>query len=180
MLSLIQKPITSDFPLQERDCEQHIYKKKEEKRTGWQTEEGEKKSTKTILRGRSFHTEKPLRFMSSQMTKFHDEMSPKKTRLCLSSDEFIQNKFIPDWTRRICCVSIKNAYVIRPSRSLGRAAVLHTLHTTLENTFQRVPGWFHCLHTLLSSSSSSSSSWFCICRIGKKIACYIMYDGRRR
>lgn len=78
-----------------------------------------------------------------------------------------KNKFIPDWTRHICCVSIKNAYVILPSRSLGRAAVLHTLHTTLENTFQRVPGWFHCLHTLLSSSSSSSS-WFCICRIGKK------------
>lgn len=51
---------------------------------------GGEKSTKTILLGRSFRTEKPPRFMSSQMTKFHDEMSPKKTRLCRGSDEFIQ------------------------------------------------------------------------------------------
>lgn len=92
---------------------------------------------------------------------------PRKRVCAAAAMSLSKNKFIPDWTRHICCVSIKNAYVILPSRSLGRAAVLHTLHTTLENTFQRVPGWFHCLHTLLSSSSSSSS-WFCICRIGKK------------
>lgn len=63
---------------------------KKGKRNGMTDRGGGEKSTKTILLGRSFRTEKPPRFMSSKMTKFHDEMSPKKTRLCRSSDEFIQ------------------------------------------------------------------------------------------
>ncbi len=94
LLSLIQKPITSDFPLQERDCElqRYIYKKR-----GMTDEVGEKKH-KDNPSWTWFYIEMPVRkkhfcallfprsmYSAAWMTKLHDEISPSQTLYCAAT-----------------------------------------------------------------------------------------------
>lgn len=138
-LSLIQKPITSDFPLQER-------KKWNERQS-----ETQAKAQRQSFLDLVSYMEMPVRkknvslfprFMYSApwMTKLHDEISTSKRLYPQCSNKCIQNKLIPDWNRILIVPPLKMHML---SYCLTKQVVLLFFIRPLR-IWSPVLVWLHC------------------------------------